>query len=172
MEYNEKIKYLDIVIKNIENTEMFVIENILSKETKLSFDEINEIELDLISFGSKDKSNLYELLNPENKSTRWLKLTEEGEKLKSSEKGFEKYKKNLEKTPMTKFEKWSLLLIILTIIINLIQWNYSSTLKSDLESCTSELDSLKTELYSKENIKIENNGKTLNKSLETKKESE
>ena len=73
---------------------------------------------------------------------------------------------------MTKFEKWSLLLIILTIIINLIQWNYSSTLKADLESCTSELDSLKTELYSKKNIKIENNGKTLNKSLETKKESE
>jgi hypothetical protein len=73
---------------------------------------------------------------------------------------------------MTNFEKWSLLLIALPIIFNLIQWNYSSTLKSELDSCNSEIDSLKNELYSKKNIKIENTEKLLNKTLETKKESE
>ena len=68
------------------------------------------------------------------------------------------------------FEKWSLLLIAILIIINLIQWNYSSDLKYELDSCNSELDSLKIELYSKKNIKTENKEKLSNKTLDTKKE--
>jgi hypothetical protein len=35
MEYKEKVKYLDLITENIENTEMFVIDSILSKHTNL-----------------------------------------------------------------------------------------------------------------------------------------
>jgi hypothetical protein len=118
MEYKEKVKYLDIVIKNIEKTEMFDIDSILSNKTNLSNNEIENIELDLISFGNSKKHNLFELINPENTSTRWLKLTTKGEKLKQFKKGFVKFEKSLTKKPLTLYQKIYLPILIISVLGN------------------------------------------------------
>ena len=116
MEYKEKVKYLNLVVKNIEKTERFDIDSILSKKTTLSNNEIEDIELDLISFGNIEKYDLFELLNPENTSTRWLKLTKKGEKLKAYKKGFEKFEKSLTKTPLTLNQKIHLPITIISLL--------------------------------------------------------
>jgi hypothetical protein len=170
MTEKEIIKYLDIVFKDITDFELVSINNPITKvlkhetkeERKKFFSVVESVEL----FAKNND------LIEKNGNGGWFSLTEKGKELKQTDLGFEKFKNKSKKKVMTKFEKWSLILIALPIIINLIQWNYSSTLKSELESCNSELDSLKTELYSKKSIKTENKVKTLSDILKTKKESE
>ena len=116
MTEKEKIKYLDIVFNNIENTEMFTIDSILSEKTNLSNDEINDFEYNLISFG--EKNDLYILSNPENKSTFWLKLTPKGEKFKSFNKGYIKFEKESTKVSLTLYQKIYLPLLIFSILVS------------------------------------------------------
>jgi hypothetical protein len=173
MEYKEKVKYLDIVIENIENTDMFYISDILYKQNNLSYNEIEDIELDLISFGAKDKLNLFTLLKP--KTNRCLKLTEKGEKLKLFKKGFEKFENKL------KPKKHNLYLIIPIILTFLFGsstvyfgvLNYRLNLQeSKIPSLELKVDSLKKQLNYIGNKLIECKEKPLNKTLDTKKKSE
>lgn len=59
------------------------------------------------------------------------------------------YLNNLKSKPMTRFEKYSLYLIIIPIIINLFQWSENNSLikqrdssKLELDACTKNVDSL------------------------------
>lgn len=108
MEYKEKVKYLDFLIENIENAEMFDIYTVFYKNTKLEHSEINSIVFNLESFGYK--SNLFEKMG-DNK-----RLTPKGEKLKSFKKGFEKFEKSLTKTPLTLYQKIHLPITIISLL--------------------------------------------------------
>jgi hypothetical protein len=144
MEYKEKVKYLDLVLKKIDNAERFVIYNILSKNTILSHKEKCEIELDLISFGNIEKYDLFELLNPKNTSTRWLKLTKKGEELKDFKKGFEKFKNKSKKTPLSNFEKLSIIGFIITFSYGFYQNRLSNSLGNQQVDYKNKIDSLNT----------------------------
>jgi hypothetical protein len=166
MNEKEIIKYLDILFKDITDFELVSIKNSISKALKHETKEEKKkffLVVDSVKLFAKNKG-----LIEKNGNGDWFKLTDKGKKLKQSNLEFEKFENKSKKKSMTKFEKWSLILIAVPTIFNLIQWNYSSTLKSELESCNTELDSLKTELYSKKSIKTENKVNP----LETKKESE
>ena len=93
MEYKDKVKYLDLVFNNIENTDMFTIENILHKTTDLENREISDIGYNLRLFGKK--YILFNLLSS-NKVDIFLQLTPKGERLKSFKKGFEKFEESLD----------------------------------------------------------------------------
>lgn len=69
---------------------------------------------------------------------RNLKLTEKGLKYDS----FESYLESLNKTPMTSFEKWSLLFITITFLFSVFQFFQSKHSDSDLNN---QLDSLKSQ---------------------------
>ncbi|QXP63268.1 hypothetical protein [Polaribacter sp. HaHaR_3_91] len=164
MTEKEIIKYLDIVFKDITNFNLVSINNSIAKvlkhETKEEKEKLFLTVKKVKLFGKNN--DLFE----KNGDGDWYLLTEKGKELKKSKLGFNKFENKSKKRSMTKFEKWSLLLITLPIIINLIQWNYSSTLKSELESCNSEMNSLKTELNSNKNTKTE---KKMKKILDTLK---
>jgi hypothetical protein len=88
MEYKEKVKYLDIVIKGIKNTDMFDIYTVLTKEVEIESNLASEYCEYLKSFGIKNK--LFEL------NSSFLKLTPKGDELKLFKKGFEKFKESLD----------------------------------------------------------------------------
>jgi hypothetical protein len=114
MEYKEKVKYLDIVIANIQNTEMFTISEFFGNKINLKDKQSRDVELDLINFGKK--YDLFKLSNPSNTSARWLELTPKGEKLKDFKKGFVKFEKSLTKTPLTSYQKINLPFTIISLI--------------------------------------------------------
>ncbi|WP_445749976.1 hypothetical protein [Polaribacter sp.] len=93
MEHKEKVKYLDLVFKNIENTDKFTIENILHEKLSLSDNNIDDIGYNLRLFGKKHE--LFTVLSS-NKCDIFLQLTPKGEKLKAFEKGFEKFEESLD----------------------------------------------------------------------------
>jgi hypothetical protein len=112
MEYKEKVKYLDIVVSNIENTEMFDIEDILYKLPESS-DTFREVAYVIKSFGIKNEL-FSEIIAT--KGSSWYKLTLKGEKLKSFKKGFEKFEKSLKKTPLTLYQKIHLSITVFSLI--------------------------------------------------------
>jgi hypothetical protein len=151
MEYNEKVKYLDIVILNIEKTEMFSINDILSKKTNLSNTDKNNIELDLISFGGANKYGLFELLNPKNTNTRWLKLTEKGEELKVFKKGFEKFLKKENKKPWYN-ENWiGYLIAFIVFLFTVYQHFENRTLSNQVYVVNKKNDSLNIQIETYKN---------------------
>jgi hypothetical protein len=172
MEYKEKIKYLDLVFENIDNSEMFTIYSILSNKTDLQRKKLLDIELSLISFG--EKNDLFELLNTKNTSTRWLKLTQKGEKLKLFKKGFIKFEK---KNEPKKYSVYKIASFILTFVLGCSTFyfaraNYDLRLQeSKVPSLKLKVDSLKNELNHLNKKLFENKVNQISDTLETKKES-
>ncbi|MDD7913795.1 hypothetical protein [Polaribacter ponticola] len=112
MEYKDKVKYLDIVIKNIENTEMFDVDNILYKLPELK-ETYKDISYSIRSFGVKN--NLFSKIIA-TKGSSWYKLTTKGENLKEFKKGFIKFEKSLTKIPLTLYQKIHLPITIISLL--------------------------------------------------------
>lgn len=142
MEYKEKVKHLDFVIKNIENAEMFDINNILYKNPDLS-ETYESVGNNVKSFGIKQ--GLFSVIVA-SKGSSWHKLTPKGEKLKSFNKGFEKFEKMSEKKPLTKFEKLSIIGFIITFSYGFYQNNLSNSIENQQAEFQNEIDSLKNEI--------------------------
>ena len=156
MKESEIIKYIDLLFSDIKDFNLFSINNILfdiikpNERDNIEVERFRKIEKEVKIFGLNN--DLFSKYN----DNGWFSLTDKGKEMKKSNLKFEKFNNKSGKKPMTNFEKLSLLLIALPIIINLIQWNYSSTLKLQLDACNSELDSLNNILSSRKNILIEN----------------
>lgn len=171
MKESEIIKYIDLLFNDIKDFNLFSINNILfdiikpNERDNIEVERFRKIEKEVKIFGLNN--DLFIKYN----DNGWFSLTDKGKEMKKSNLKFEKFNKKFEKKPMTKFEKLSLLLIALPIIINLIQWDYSSNLKLQLDACNSELDSLNNILSSRKNIMIENKESKALNIKETKKES-
>ena len=169
MKESEIIKYIDLLFNDIKDFNLFSINNILfdiikpNERDKIEVERFRKIEKEVKIFGLNN--DLFKKYN----ENGGFSVTYKGKEMKKLNLKFEKFNKNFGKTTMTKFEKWSLLLIALPIIINLIQWNYSSTLKLQLDACNSELDSLNNILSSRKNIMIENKESKVLNIKETKK---
>ncbi|MGK0412481.1 MAG: hypothetical protein ACJA1B_000678 [Polaribacter sp.] len=88
MEYKEKIRLLDLVFKNIENTERFDIVEILTSKTDFNEKESKDFQSFLKPF--EIRNDLFEILTNTKVSTL-LKLTLKGEELKNFKKGFLKF---------------------------------------------------------------------------------
>ena len=116
MEYKEKVKYLDFVIKNIEDSDMFDIENILYKLPELN-KTYSDVGYNVKSFGVKNKI-FSEIIAT--KGASWHKLTQKGELLKEYKKGLIKFEKSLTKTPLTLYQKIHLPITILSFSCSLI----------------------------------------------------
>jgi len=117
MNEKEKIILFDFLINNIENSEMFDIDNILTKHKKASDEIIRDYVNDLNSFGIKN--NIFEKVGNDNR-TSWLRLTPKGEKLKLFKKGFVNFENKSTKTPLTLYQKIYLPVFIFSVACSVI----------------------------------------------------
>lgn len=92
MSSKEAFKYLDLLIKNIEDTDLFSIRDILKESQNLSkknADEFSKLITDVKSIGKKE--GLFSSLTKDND---YFELTERGKKLKRSNKSFQRFQKS------------------------------------------------------------------------------
>lgn len=158
MKNNNTIKCLDILIKNIDNTENFDIEIILSNSIKL---DNNEVIFNVFSFG--EKHNLFEKAVKGDKGTS-MKLTPKGERLKEFKKGFVKFENKSTNTPLTLYQKIYLPILIFSVLFSVVLGllNYLSNKKID--SLTEKYNLLESEFgHYKDSVN------KLNKKIDIKK---
>ncbi|WP_339885805.1 hypothetical protein [Polaribacter vadi] len=175
MEEKEIIKYLDQIVERIKDFNSFGVGVILaeilgaSSEISKNPEKFNNIVLEVGLFG--ENNDLFEKVG----SWSFFKLTTKGKELKKSKLGFINFSK---KTKPKKFDLYKIVPIILTVVFGISTFyfafvNYRLKLQeSKVPSLELKVDSLKKELNRINNKMIENKGKPLNKTLDTKKESE
>ena len=156
-------KYFNELIKRIENPSEFNILISLSELVEnLTTDEKIELDDKLKIIGVS--KGYFNIINDE---TGWYSLSELGIELKESNELYKKFEKKRNSKPMTKFEKWSLILVIVGIILGSF-WKcydiYKAVPESNQSSHTS--DSLKPKTYNK----VEDKEKTLLDTSKTKTE--
>ncbi|TVZ23509.1 hypothetical protein JM84_2437 [Dokdonia sp. Hel_I_63] len=140
----EIIKYIDLLINDIDDFDTFSVNNIIfeyinpeSKEEEESFlNKIDEIKL----FG---KNN--DLFVPITKDG-WCKLTEKGKKLKLSKKSFKKFQK-LEKKSEWYNNNWvGYLIAFIVFLFTVYQHFDNQSLSRENKILNTQYDSLKIEL--------------------------
>lgn len=142
MSEKEKIKYLDLIIKNIENFEAFSVKNIIydylkpnSQSEKESFFKIvEEIKL----FGKNN--DLFVSISTES----WCKLTEKGKRLKLSGKSFKNFKKSDSNSEWYNKNWVGFSIAFLALLFNIYQNSQNVTLKREYNQINTKYDSLKT----------------------------
>ena len=158
-------KYFDKLINSIKNPlEFNILISLDESVKKLSNNEKFELDEKLKIIGV---SNGY--FNIIREDTGWYSLTTLGLELKESKKPYKKFKKNTKTKSMTRFEKWSLILVVVGIILASF-WECYDIYKS--ETVNNQFyrtnDSLKSKTYNK----VEEKERTVLDTSKTKKASD
>ncbi len=151
MTINEKevIKYIDIIINDLENpfdeftVFSFLEENKEHLSKRKDIAETYNLEDTIINFGLTKK-----LLKKT--EGRILVLDDRGIKLKDFKKGYLKFEKKSKSTPFTKYQKIYLPIIIISFLFAVFKHFQSQSIKINNEELIIERDSLKTLLNVKQ----------------------
>ena len=147
--YNKEkvIKFLDLIINDIDNIEYFNIKEMIDKYLDLDEHDKAYLPHSIAEFG-----DTYGLLRPTLDTKGWFKLTQKGIDLKEYGKGLNRFERKLKRN-LSYFEKWSILLIVLGLAFGVYQYQKNQSLESrvlKLENqhiqTSHDTDSLKTEL--------------------------
>lgn len=159
MNKEEKIKYLDIIISNIEDVDLFIPYNILSKKTKIEEPELGNIEHSVRQFALT-----YELFE-KNGTGSYFRLTPKGNDLKDSKKGFIKFLKMGNKKPWYN-ENWvGYLIAFIVFLFTVYQHFENRTLSNQVYILNKKNDSLNIQIETYKNQFFE-----LKESIEKNKE--
>ena len=142
MSEKEAFKYIDLVIKDIENFEAFSVKNIIhdylkpnSKSEKDSFFKIVEkVKL----FGSNN--DLFVPISTEG----WCKLTEKGKRLKLSGKKFKNFKKSDSDSHWYNQNWVGYSIALIALLFNIYQNFQYNAMKKEYNIMNTKYDSLKT----------------------------
>lgn len=145
MSSKEAFKYLDLLIKNIEDTDLFSIHNILKKSQNLSkknADEFSKLITDVKSIGKKE--GLFSSLTKDND---YFELTERGKKLKGSYKSFQRFQKSENKSDYWLDKNRVLsLLTALSLAFTIFMYFDNRALERKYELLVKKQDALKSQL--------------------------
>jgi hypothetical protein len=139
------IKYFDILINDIDDNDLFSVNNTLIDNNRINTNTESEkayffkLVDKLKKFG--ERYEYLETLNTETNS--FFKLTNKGIQLKEFKKGHIKFDKSLKKQKLTLFEKLSVCFIIISAGFALWQQCSKDELKNDYKSLKNQYDSLK-----------------------------
>lgn len=141
----ETLRYIDILTKNIEDTSLFSIHDILKESQNLSKKddhEFSKIMTSVKSFGKKEE--LFSSLTKENDC---FKLTDRGKRFHRSNKSFEKLQKFENKTDSWFNKNWvGHFITALVLLFTVITYYDNRSLEREYESLIKQQDSLKTRL--------------------------
>ncbi len=153
-EYNKNkvIKFLDLIINDIENVEYFNIKEQIDKYLDLDEHDKAYLPHSIAEFG-----DTYGLFKPTLDTKGWFKLTQKGIELKEYGKGLLKFERKLRRK-LSYFEKWSILLIAIGIAFGFYQNDKNQSLESHVLKLENQhiktvhdIDSLKNELLNVKN---------------------
>ena len=139
------IKYIDLIIKNIEDFDSFSVNNIvfeyLKPESKTEKDSFFKLIDDIKLFG---KNN--DLFIPRTKDG-WCKLTEKGKKLKLSKNSFKSFNKSHDKKKWYN-ENWVGYLIAFFVFLFIVyQYLDNRSLKNEYENLNTQYEIYKDSIY-------------------------
>lgn len=136
------IKYIDLIIKDIDNFSCFSVDNIIRKHLDNEQKKDKRIYSNLIEkivlFG--DNNDLFVTKNTLGES----ELTERGKRLKLSNKSFINFKKSLKSKPLDLYQKIYLTFFICFGLLGLYKTFFPSVSKSDFQNLKTDFDSLNT----------------------------
>ncbi|WP_111707396.1 hypothetical protein [Lutibacter citreus] len=145
MTEKELIKYIDLIVKNIEDFDFFSINNILFEhikpETKQEKDDFLELIESIKLFG---KNN--ELFIVRNKGG-WFKLTERGKRLKLSKNSFKSFEKSINKKEWYN-ENWiGYVIAIIVFLFTIYQYVDNRSLKNEISTLKTQYEIYKDSTY-------------------------
>jgi hypothetical protein len=146
-EKEKVVKFLDLIIRDVENVECFNIKEDINK-----YRDIDDHEKAYLPHSIESLGKTYEIFENTLKSEEWFKLTAKGIDLKEYDKGLNKFERKL-KRKFSPFEKISVLFFVIGFLLG----GYQNHLNNSLENRVSnlenqrlnysiEIDFLKTEL--------------------------
>ena len=137
------IKYLDIILSNVNTVEKFSVQDILKNNSDLDFNKQKErTELIRIQIAVQQLGETYEYFEPIDNRPGIFKLSLEGIKAKELG-GHVKYQNSLKKKIWYN-ENWvGYLIALIVLLFSVYQYFEKSSLKSDYNSLKLKYDSLK-----------------------------
>lgn len=152
-EKEKLIKFLDLVIRDIENVEYFNIKEDINK-----YRDIDDHEKEYLPYSIESIGKTYNLFEDTLNTSGWLKLTTKGIELKEYGKGFNKFESRL-KRRLSTFEKVSVFFLIIGFVFGIYQFeknqsleNHVSTLENRLNKSNLKIDSLTSQSLHQKNL--------------------
>lgn len=143
------IKFLDLLIEDIENVEYFNIKDFINK-----FRDIDDHDKAYLPHSIGELGKTYGLFEDTLNTEGWFKLTPKGIELKESGNGFNRFNRKL-KRRLSYFEKWSIFLFLIGFLFGVYQNHMNNSLENRVQFLENQLsskdapsDSLKVGHYS------------------------
>lgn len=141
MTNKETIKYIDLIIKDIDDFDCFSVNNIVFEYLKPESKEGKEqffVIIDKIKLFGKNN----DIFVPRTKDG-WCKLTDKGKRLKLSKKSFKRFEKSENKTEWYNKNWVGYLIAFILLLFTVYQHFDNRSLKQDFDSLSKKYDSLK-----------------------------
>ena len=146
MNDKEIIKYIDLIIKDIDDFDCFSIDNIVRKhlkpEEKIRKEQYSNLIEKIDLFGKNN--DLFVRINKDGT----FRLTEKGKKLKLSNKSFKNFDKSENKTEWYNKNWVGYLIAFIVFLFTVYQHFDNRSLKHDYDALNTQYDSLKYQFHS------------------------